>query len=368
MATKKAPRRRRTGVFEMADSPFWWGSYIDEKGNRKRVSLGKRRDSPTGYQDAEADLWKRRSRARELRETGQAPPSKDALSTILPRYLKHQKVRLSPESYLRTEGIVHSHLEPYFGQMPMNSISRDTISQYASERAGKVSAASVVKELNTLKHLFNLMVDEWKLSPYNPALRLKPPRKVPAGRVRYLQPTELRAVIAACPDWAARDRVARGLHRHAPGRDSGPALDACRSERKPAHAAPNQERRRSNRLLNALAADVIKGQWKQGVKPTTKVFPQTDNFTPDNVSKGFGVVCKNLELHDFHFHDLRHTAASWMRMQGADVHTIAQVLGHKDMRMATRYQHLSPGFLASAVGTLDTIFGQPKQIAAGTEQ
>jgi len=65
-----------------------------------------------------------------------------------------------------------------------------------------------------------------------------------------------------------------------------------------------------------------------------------------------------------HFHDLRHTAASWMRMQGADVHTVAQVLGHKDLRMATRYQHLSSGFLASAGGHLDAIFGQPKQLEA----
>ncbi len=45
------------------------------------------------------------------------------------------------------------------------------------------------------------------------------------------------------------------------------------------------------------------------------------------------------------FHDLRHTAASWLRMSGADIHTVAQLLGHKDLRMASRYQHLSPFWL-----------------------
>ena len=40
-------------------------------------------------------------------------------------------------------------------------------------------------------------------------------------------------------------------------------------------------------------------------------------------------------------------------MKGADFPTVAQLLGHKDLRMAARYQHLSPGFLADAVGTLD---------------
>ena len=44
-------------------------------------------------------------------------------------------------------------------------------------------------------------------------------------------------------------------------------------------------------------------------------------------------------------------------MRGADIHTVAQLLGHKDLRMATHYQHLSPEFLADAVGGLDQAFG-----------
>ncbi len=44
-------------------------------------------------------------------------------------------------------------------------------------------------------------------------------------------------------------------------------------------------------------------------------------------------------------------------MQGADIHTVAQLLGHKDLRMAVRYQHLSPMFLAEAVARLDSAYG-----------
>jgi predicted RNA-binding protein associated with RNAse of E/G family len=59
-------------------------------------------------------------------------------------------------------------------------------------------------------------------------------------------------------------------------------------------------------------------------------------------------------------------------MKGADIHTVAQLLGHKDLRMAARYQHLSPAFLADAVGRLDAVFGElryrdvtaPKQVEA----
>ena len=60
-------------------------------------------------------------------------------------------------------------------------------------RSGKVSAHTVQKELNILKHLLRLAV-EWEIIPFHPSQGIKSPR-VPAGRVRYLQPAELRAVV-----------------------------------------------------------------------------------------------------------------------------------------------------------------------------
>ena len=89
-------------------------------------------------------------------------------------------------------------------------------------------------------------------------------------------------------------------------------------------------------------------------KPSDRLFP---DLTPDQVSTAFARACRKAGIEDFHFHDLRHTAASWLRMQGADIHTVAQLLGHKDLRMAARYQHLSPAFLAEAVRGLDSVFG-----------
>jgi integrase len=74
------------------------------------------------------------------------------------------------------------------------------------------------------------------------------------------------------------------------------------------------------------------------------------------VSVAFARICRKVGILDFRFHDLRHTAASWLRMRGADIHTVAQLLGHKDLRMAARYQHLSPAFLAEAVATLDGVY------------
>lgn len=107
--------------------------------------------------------------------------------------------------------------------------------------------------------------------------------------------------------------------------------------------------------LNQLAQAVIRSlPLGPDTKPTDKLFP---GINGDWLYQSFRKVCRNLSIEDFSFHDLRHTAASWLRMKGADIHTVAQLLGHKDLKMAARYQHLSPAFLAEAVGRLDGVFG-----------
>jgi integrase len=60
---------------------------------------------------------------------------------------------------------------------------------------------------------------------------------------------------------------------------------------------------------------------------------------------------------DFTFHDLRHTFASCMVMSGASLRTVADQLGHRDIRMVMRYAHLSASHRANAMSQLDNVFG-----------
>ncbi|MCM1338571.1 MAG: site-specific integrase [Muribaculaceae bacterium] len=46
-------------------------------------------------------------------------------------------------------------------------------------------------------------------------------------------------------------------------------------------------------------------------------------------------------IDNFHFHDLRHTAASYLAMNGASLLDIAEILGHKTLQMVQRYSHLT---------------------------
>ena len=42
-------------------------------------------------------------------------------------------------------------------------------------------------------------------------------------------------------------------------------------------------------------------------------------------------------------------------MSGADIHSVATLLGHKDIRMTARYSHLNPAFLDETIAELDAV-------------
>jgi len=59
----------------------------------------------------------------------------------------------------------------------------------------------------------------------------------------------------------------------------------------------------------------------------------------------FRRAVKRAGIRDFRFHDRRHCFASHLTMQGTNLRTIMDLMGHKDMRMTIMYSHLSPEHL-----------------------
>ncbi len=68
----------------------------------------------------------------------------------------------------------------------------------------------------------------------------------------------------------------------------------------------------------------------------------------------FRKAVKRAQIDNFHFHDLRHTAASYLAMSGENLLTIAEILGHKTLSMVKRYAHLSNQHKASTLERLQT--------------
>ncbi|WP_324031014.1 tyrosine-type recombinase/integrase [Aeromonas caviae] len=64
---------------------------------------------------------------------------------------------------------------------------------------------------------------------------------------------------------------------------------------------------------------------------------------------------KEAGITDFRFHDLRHTCASLLAMNGASLLEIADVLGHKSLSMTQRYSHLCSNHKMKLT---DRVFGE----------
>jgi len=74
-----------------------------------------------------------------------------------------------------------------------------------------------------------------------------------------------------------------------------------------------------------------------------------------DIKKGFHTALRKAGIHDFRFHDLRHTFASQLVMAGIDITSVKELLGHKSLTMTMRYSHLSPGHKRKAVHVLDRL-------------
>jgi integrase len=271
---------------------------------------------------------------------------------VAAEFLAYQKPRLTPAAYERERGIVEDLLEAFFPG-GIVGIAKADVSRYVSGRLSHVRSATVRKELNVLKHLFRLAVEEWACIQMSPAQGVKPPKKT-ADRVRFLQPGELMVVLAACPEWLQAIvllAVTTGMRR---GEILGLRWLDISLELGIILLPQTKNGDGRSVSLNQTALKALQSlPVGLGSKPTDKLF--TD-VTPTQVSQRFIRVCRKAGILDFHFHDLRHTHASWLRQRGTQLDVIAKQLGHRDLRMTARYAHLADTQVQGAVAALDTVF------------
>jgi len=93
--------------------------------------------------------------------------------------------------------------------------------------------------------------------------------------------------------------------------------------------------------ISLKAYELIKKHSKIRKINSTYVFARPDGQKPTDLRFQWDEAVKKAELKNFRFHDLRHTAASYLAMNGATLVEISEILGHKTMQMVKRYSHLT---------------------------
>ena len=76
-----------------------------------------------------------------------------------------------------------------------------------------------------------------------------------------------------------------------------------------------------------------------------RIFPPThaaEKSSFINLRTPFMTALNEAHITNFKWHDLRHTCASYLMMNGVSALEISKVLGHRTMAMVARYAHLAP--------------------------
>lgn len=88
--------------------------------------------------------------------------------------------------------------------------------------------------------------------------------------------------------------------------------------------------------------------------PPSKLAKKSDYI---DLRQPWEVARENAGIMDFRWHDLRHTAASYLVMNGVSLVEVAKILGHRTLAMVLRYAHLSPEHVVSTGDKLATRLG-----------
>ena len=122
--------------------------------------------------------------------------------------------------------------------------------------------------------------------------------------------------------------------------------------------------RRREVPLNGPADAVLARRASSG-KPEGLVF---GTRSWDAFRKAWEGAVEAAQLDDFRFHDLRHTFAAWAVQRGATLLELKEILGHHSLAMVTRYAHLAPEHLRTAVSRLDDVLKLAPSASLGTRR
>ena len=228
--------------------------------------------------------------------------------------------------------------------------------------------ATICRYLAALSHAFTQAVKEWRWIEENPLLKVTKPKE-PRGRVRFLSedapdgvPGERTRFLAACRASASPDlypAVVLCLSTGARQQEvMGLRWGQVDFSRKVATLEETKNGERRVLPLAGPALELLRERAKVRRLDTDLIFPGRRNpRAPVDLRTPFETALKAAGIEDFHWHDLRHSAASYLAMSGATLPEIAEILGHKTLQMVKRYAHLSEAHTASVVERLsDRIF------------
>lgn len=230
--------------------------------------------------------------------------------------------------------------------------ARDALLSESTVRGALRSSSTVNRYLAALSKAMGVAVKEWGWLDDSPMRKVAKPSEAP-GRNRFLSLEEKDRLLHACQASAnpylyplvslalltgMRYGELVGLHWADIDFERG-AITLRETKNGDRRVVP----------LISAAAEIFKQLSGYGSNPTERVFKSERRNNRKGIPSiriAFVKALKAAEIDNFRFHDLRHTAASYLAMSGATQGELMAILGHRSPHMTRRYAHYSQKHIA----------------------
>ncbi len=334
--------RKVRGLYKRGE--IWWIRYAGFDG-KKRLESSKSKNLKL----AEKLLVQRKSEVMEGKDIvkNNTNYTFNELATEYHKWAERQKSYRKSKIYLITQ------LTQTFSNLPIKRFNSMLLEQYQTEKLKQGKKPSTVNRLlSTISHMFT-KAEEWDMVDEGVIKKIRKVKLLPENnkRLRYLAKDECKALIQACSphlqpivitalNTGMRKAEILGLRWNQVDLNHGFIL---------LDKTKNGERREIP--INQSLKDTLQSLTIKIDSPY--VFNDSNGNRFNDVRKSFKTACKKADIHDFTFHDCRHTAASHLIMAGVDLTTVKEILGHKNISQTIRYSHLAPSHKIKAVEMLD---------------
>lgn len=245
-----------------------------------------------------------------------------------------------------------SHLEwwvDHLGDVTLDQVTTASILDARAELLTDRTSSTANRYVSALSAVLRACV-EWGWVDVNPCKKFKR-LKEPKGRLRFLSDDERRELLKACRQSDDPRLYAIVLFAITTGARQGELMSLrwrdVRLSADPPEATIEDTKNDDRRAVFFLgpAGDVLAEM--SNVRHFSGYLFGTDRTRRDQKHPPqfpfvhWWKAVEDAELEDLRFHDLRHTAASYMAQSGATLNDIAAMLGHRTLSMVMRYAHLT---------------------------
>lgn len=242
-------------------------------------------------------------------------------------------------------------LHSILGELMLDEITLDVIARIKAARLKEASKSTANRFLALVRSILKRAVEEWDWLEKAPKVKLF---KESEGRVRFITPEQVQALLRELPPHQ-QDMVVFSLQTGL--RQSNVLkLEWLQVNLEQGHmwvnAAESKNRKPIAVPLNREAMAVLH---RQLGKNPERVFTYAGKPISNANTHAWKNALKRAGIEDFRWHDLRHTWASWHRMQGTPTYELQQLGGWKTGAMVERYAHLASDHLAKAAARLDSV-------------